>query len=815
MKFLLRRWRLLLLLALFSWLPPLSAQTLPKVEKIEILHVGPPAVSDDLIKANIRVKVGDPYSVAATNDDITSLKSTGYFYDVRILLDRTDGGIKLIYKVQGRPILTDIRFEGNRKYRNTKLLKKVTSKTGEPLDDYKLFRDAQEMRKLYEKAGYQKTTIEPKVSINENLGRGTVTFEIKEAPKVRIVDVQFVGAKAFTQKKLRKTIKTRRSWMFSWLTGTGKLKEEQFDEDKEKLKEFYRNEGYIDFDIKEVKFDQLTPTRMVIRFMVFEGNKYKVGSVEFKGNEKFTADQIRRGLSVLGRPVRMRMTEGEVFTPKGLEKDLEAIQDFYGAQGYIGRGDSDRVRVSAIKNANVERGTMDLVYRIDEGEKSTIEKIEIRGNTKTKDKVIRRELAVSPGETFDMVRVKLSKERLEGLQYFTKVDTEVEPTEDVPNAKNLIVAVEEGQSGNFYVGAGFSSIDQLFGYVGMTQGNFDVFNPPFFTGGGQKLRLQATIGTRQQNYEIKFVEPWFLNRKLVLEVDLFHRDIRYYSDLYDQTETGARIGLTRALFVDSLRVGVSYTIENIGIDFDPSLTRTNVVVTEGPGRGLQQTIIPPQISQALREEEGDRLVSKVGASLTFDTRGGGLLPNRGQRTQLSAELAGGPFGGDSDFYKLELESNWYFRGPFEGHVLELGGHVGVVERYGDSSRVPLFDRFFLGGANTVRGYKYRRVGPKDEFGEPIGGNTYWMGFAEYSIPIIERLRFAVFYDIGMVYPDAYSFDPKGFNTGTYNDNWGLGLRINIPQMGPLRLDYGLPITHGSDNSGSGRFQFSVGYSRPF
>jgi outer membrane protein insertion porin family len=413
-----------------------------------------------------------------------------------------------------------------------------------------------------------------------------------------------------------------------------------------------------------------------------------------------------------------------------------------------------------------------------------------------------------------MVRVKMSRERLEGLQYFSKVDTEVDPT-DVPNRKNLVVAVEEGQSGNFYIGAGFSSIDQLFGYVGLTQGNFDLFNPPFFTGGGQKLRLQATIGTEQQNYEVTFVEPWFLNRKLALEVDLFHRDISYYSDLYDQQETGAKFELTRALFVDSFRAGVSYTIENIGINFDDSLTRTNVVVVEGPGRGLNQTIVPPQISQTLREEEGDRLVSKVGGTLTYDTRGGGLLPSRGQRTQLSAELAGGPFGGETDFYKFELESNWYFRGVIEGHVLEVGGRIGVVEAYDDSNRVPLFDRFFLGGANTVRGYKYRHVGPKDEFGEPIGGNTYWFGFAEYSIPIIERLRFAMFYDAGMVYQDAYSFDPKGFNTGTYNDNVGVGLRINIPQMGPLRLDYGIPITHGSDTSDSGRFQFSVGYSRPF
>ena len=415
------------------------------------------------------------------------------------------------------------------------------------------------------------------------------------------------------------------------------------------------------------------------------------------------------------------------------------------------------------------------------------------------------------GDVFNMVRVKLSKERLEGLQYFTRVQTEVDPTL-VTDHKDLIVSVEEGPSGHFYFGAGFSSTDQLVGFIGMNQGNFDLFNPPYFTGGGQKLRLQATIGTKQENYEVIFVEPWLFNRHLAFEVDLFHRDLRYLSDLYSQRETGATLGLTRALFTDAFRVGLSYTIEDVGIHIDPGLTATNYVTSQGPRNFPTQTAIPPQVSPTLAQEAGDRLVSKVNLRLSYDTRGGGFLPNRGQLSSFSVTVAGGPLGGDTDFYKLELESSWYFRGLWEGHVLELGGRAGVVEAYGDSTRVPLFDRFFLGGANTLRGYKFRHVGPVDEFGEPLGGNTYWMGSAEYSIPLIERLRFAVFYDIGMVYSRAYDFD-----FANYNDNWGVGLRLAIPQLGPapLRLDYAFPITHGAETSGAGRFQFSVGYQRPF
>ena len=441
MKLLLRRsWLLVALPALGGWLS-LSAQTGPLIEKIEISHVGPPAVSDDLVRANLHVKAGDRYSPPATDDDITALKATGYFLNVRVAVDRTDGGVKLVYVLQGQPVLGDIRFQGNKKYSNANLLKKVKSRVGQPLDEYKLFTDAQEIKKKYEKAGYRQTKVEPKESINAELGRATVTFEITESPKVRIVDVQFVGAEAFSQKKLRKRIKTRRYWMFSWLTGSGKFKEEQFQEDQEKLRDFYWNEGFIDFDLKEVKFDSTSPTRMTIRFIVYEGRRYKVGSVEFKGNSKFTVEQIRQGVVVLGKLVRPKMLEGETFTPKGLDADREAIEDFYGAHGYLGKSDRDRVYVGIIKNANIERGTIDLVYQIEEGEKSFIERIEIRGNTKTKDKVIRRELSVSPGEVFNMVRVKLSRERLEGLQYFTRVQTEVEPTL-VTDHKDLIVNVE-------------------------------------------------------------------------------------------------------------------------------------------------------------------------------------------------------------------------------------------------------------------------------------------------------------------------------------------------------------------------------------
>jgi len=753
----------------------------PPVEKIVIQHIGPPAASDDLIKANIKTKPGDPYVRANIDEDVRTLYSTGYFYNIRVGEEKSDQGVVVTYFLQGKPVLTEIQFSGNKKYSRSKLLKKISSKTGQPLDEHKLFSDTKEILKMYQKAGMQKTQVKYTLNIDENAGKGSVTFEIVEAPKVKIREVQFVGANAFPQKKLRKVIKTRKHWMFSWLTGSGVLKDEQFLDDKEKLAEFYRNEGYIDFEIKDVQFEQLSPKWMTIKIIVSEGKQYKVGHIEFKGNELFKSEDILKGVVVDGKPVRPEMLPGKTFTPKALTKDLQAIEDFYGSKGYID------VQIVANKIPNVETGTMDVVYEIEEKDKSYIEKIEIKGNVKTKDRVIRRELAVSPGEVFDMTRVKLSQRRLEGLNYFDKVEAKPEPT-DVPNRKNLVIGVEEAPTGNIMVGAGFSTVDNVVGFAEWYQGNFDLFKPPWFMGGGQKFRIRAQLGTKRKDYVVTFVEPWFTGRRLALTTELYYRELDYlsYNDLYNLEQVGARIGLSKALGSEFLIGSVSYTIENIGL-----------------------IDVSPNAPQIVKDDAGHTLISKVGASIAYDTRNNALMPERGQRTELSGEIAGKQFGGDRDFYKIELKSSWYFPGLFSGHVLEVTGNAGVVDSY-SGSRLPFFERWFLGGLYTLRGYRYRYVSPRDSVtGEPIGGRSYVFGCAEYTIPIVERVKFAIFYDVGTVNLNAYDF---GFSD--YNDDWGIGIRINIPRMGPLRLDYAFPITHGP-NSSSGRFQFGVGYTRQF
>ena len=832
---------------LLAFLPSVSAQYSPqyatvKVGKIEIKHVGPQLVSDELIRSNIRVKPGNQYPSplalqAALDDDVRNLYATGFFYNIQIAQAMGPDGLVLTYIVQGKPRLTEIRFHGNTKYSDKKLLKKITSKTGEPLDETKLFTDQQTIQKMYQKAGYPRSEVHYTLNIDPDTGRGTATFEITESYKIKIVEVEFVGARAFPQSKLRRVVSTRRHWMFSWLTGHGFLKDEDLEDDKEKLAEFYRDHGYIDFELKEVQFVNPTARTMIVRFIVYEGAQYKVGSVKFTGNKIFSTADLTNGfrqvLSIRGwkfqpGPNGLPMDVGSVFTPKGMQTNIDVVEDFYGSKGYIDVTTGSR-NLNVVRVPNTESGTMDLDFQIDEGRQYNIEKIEIKGNVKTKDKVIRRELAVSPGETFDMLRVKISKQRLEGLQYFEKVDTRAENT-DVQGGKNLVVGVDEKNTGNLTVGAGFSSIDSLVGFAEVSQANFDLFHPPTFTGGGQKLRLRVQLGTERQDYLLSFVEPWFLGRKLALGVDFYYRNLNFQSldNIYDEIRGGGRVSLTRALGSDFLIGSVNYTLENVGIILNSGFHGDENIPVANPASptgGLNGVQLPPgggtpnpgpnpvpvkaNVPSAILEQEGYNLLSRAGGSLAYDTRNSVMLPNGGQRTEFTAEMVGGPLGGDREFYKLGLNTAWYFKGFFTGHVIEVIGRTGVAKTL-MSGDVPFYDRYYLGGLYSLRGYKYRSVSPREPgFTEPVGGDTMWFGSVEYSIPIIERLRFAVFYDIGNVLVEPYHYNISG-----YDDNWGVGLRLNLP-IGPLRLDYGIPIHHDKFNSSQGQFQFGVGYTREF
>ncbi|HNQ72718.1 MAG TPA: outer membrane protein assembly factor BamA [Verrucomicrobiota bacterium] len=840
--------RLCLLIVCGGWMLPVPAQEaaeLPKISRIEIRFAGPATISEAIIRDNLRSRVGEPYRPITVDDDIRNLYKTDLIYNVRVTREKAaDGTMILTYVVQANPRLVDIKLAGNAKLKDSAIRKKITSKIGEALNERKLFTDSRAIQELYQKKGYPQTEVKYVLDIDEASGRGTATFEIKESPKIKIRDVEFVGAEAFSQSKLRKVLKgTRRHWLFSWITRNGFFRDEKFADDKELLKEFYRGHGYLDFDLQNVEFVHTATNSMTLRLHVFEGRQYRLGAVTFIGTTMLPTNavstdfqagpapkdpaELRNWSEAVTLHQDFKMKPGDVFTFKGMAQDAQAIENFYDARGHIDVARGGNLKTRRIPN--VETGTMDLQYQIEEGQKSYVEKITIRGNTKTKDKVIRRELAISPGETFDMTRVRLSQQRLQNLEYFSKVDARPEDT-DVPNRKNLLVSVEEQRTGKLTFGAGFSSIDSFVAFTEVTQGNFDLFHPPLFTGGGQKFRLQLQAGTRRQDYVLSLTEPWFLDRRLQFGTELYYRRADYQSldNLYDEVRGGLRLSLSQALprplLLDDLFGkgdligGVYFNVENTGILLENGIHDDRLVTVPGQPWPVQDGHNAPY---AIVREGGYSVLTRVGASLAYDTRNAIRLPNGGQRTELRAEVTTSALGGEKDFYKLELQSMWFFPGPAKGHVLEVGARSGVTDGLrGDS--VPFYERYYLGGLYSLRGFRYRAISPREfntqtgsYFNEPIGGSSYWFGSVEYSIPLIDTetgagVRLAAFYDIGSVGGNAYSFNSSG-----YSDNWGFGIRLNIPQLGPLRLDYGIPIHHDQFSNGRGRIQFGVGWQRPF
>jgi outer membrane protein insertion porin family len=784
-------WALLLFFAVavvstFSWAQAAGDEEI--VRDIAVRFVGPETVNRSIVMANIQTAVGKPRNRDIIEQDVRNLINTGYFYDVRVLEEPVVDGVRIVFQVQGKATIKEIKFEGEKRFKEERLRRECSQKVGDSLDERKAHDDAQKMQDLYQKAGYPDVKVTYEVALDKDTGKAILKFKVHEGERVFIKAIKFTGNKAYTGPQLCKLLKTRRRWWGSWLAGTGVLKEEDFKEDLDKLRDYYHSHGYIDMDIRGTRTQRVSPKWMVIDIDLFEGAQYKVGAVAIDGNRLFPTTELEK---------QLKMTTGKTFTPTAMSADQKALGDYYGARGYLD------TEVRPVRAPNVETGRIDITYAIREGELTYIEKIDIRGNSKTKDKVIRRELAVHPGEIYDTVRVDRSVDRLKNLGYFSKVEADPEPT-DVPNRKDLVINLEEQRTGSVNFGAGFSSVDSLIGFVEMTQGNFDLFNWPTFTGGGEKLRLRLQVGLKRQDEILSFVEPWFLDKKLSLGFDLFHHAANYLSTEYNEQSTGASLSLEKA-FTEFLRGQVQYSIQYISISVDKSA------------------------SPELQSQSSSYLRSSISGTATYDTRDNVFLTTHGSRTEMNAEIAGGGVGGDVNVYKLNLTSSMFFSLP-NSNVIEVLGAARVVDAFGSSEAngtnvvetvinhngpvksvrrpvdpVPIFDRLFLGGANTLRGFAFRNVGPKDVSEQPVGGNTSINGTVEYSYPIIERVRGAFFFDIGNVYPNAYEVTVSDLKSDA-----GIGLRLNLP-IGPLRLDYGYPIMSDKQTGRVGKFQFSVGY----
>jgi outer membrane protein insertion porin family len=762
---------------------PAPQQAPPIVRQIEIQYAGPATLSRQRILSNLKTTVGQPYSERTIEDDVRALYATGLVTNVRIYGEPLPDGVKVIVVVQTRVTLTEIVIQGNQLISTKRIRRELNLKTGGPLDEQALEQARQKVVDLYQKRGYPDTDVQYKVNVNEDRGTASVTFAISEGQRAVIKSISFYGNYAISSKRLRKEMKTKKNNILGFLTGAGRLSNTQLDGDIQRIKELYQDDGYEDAQVTDVKINRLNKKYVDIAIYINEGQQYHVGTVTINGLHIVTEPNFRKVIKV---------TEGKIFSPQKLQKDIKAVEDAYGVAGYAD---------AKVNVATTPAGpqTVNLTYNVEEGIQSFVERINISGNSRTKDKVIRREIILSPGDVFDTVRVDISKKRLEGLQYFERVDTYASDT-NIPGRKDLNVVVQEKRTGNLNFGLGFSTTSGLLGFAELSQGNFDIMNWRTFTGAGQKFRARVQLGTETKNASIELSEPYFLDQRLAVGGRLFWDEYDYYSTVYNQRDYGFDI-FARKPITNFLSMKLDYTIQEIQI------------------YNIQTSTITPEMLELIQLGGEKDLESRLTMGFTYDTRDSAFLTRKGTRVDFTTYTSGGFLGGDVQIYGVDLDVAQYFHLPYDT-ILLLNWEAAAVDDWNTNptSIVPIFDRLYLGGANNLRGFRFRDVGPKDSQGNPIGGNTLNRWTIEYTIPVIERVRFAVFYDGGYVNPGSWSFSPvkvpvpgvPGKFSGGLNQDIGVGVRLDLP-IGPLRLDYGYPIQEDSFSSKSGQFQFSVGY----
>ena len=743
--------------------PQAGAPGAPMIRSIEVEYTGRGTVSKERILAQMRTRVGQPYSNEVVEQDIAALYKTGSIQNVRIFAQPQGDGVKVIVAVQTRAILREIVIDGAERVKAQRLRKEIKLKLNQPVDEQQLEEARQKIIEVYQGRGFTDVSVQFRVDpIDENRGTARVVYTVTEGVRGAVSRIHFEGNTHFNEKVLRKQMKTRGKTPISFLDKSGRFDEVQLQQDLDKIREFYQDHGYIDVEIKDVRRGRTEKGPLILTIVIAEGSQYHVRKLTVTGYQNTTEQKIR---------ALLKMKEGSVYSPKQLRDDAKAVADAYGSGGYVDL-------VVQPEGTPAGPALIDVHYNIEEGVRSFVNRVNIEGNTRTKDKVIRREVLVAPGDVFNTVRVDITKKRLENLGYFAKVETYPEDT-DIPGRKDLTILVQEKRTGSLSFGGGFSTVDQLVGFAELTQGNFDLFNWPSFTGGGQKFRLRIQYGTQRKDFVLSLTEPYFLDRRLSLSGQLFYTEANYLSSEYNQRNYGFSIEARKPINTYTY-ASLGYMLQDIDI-FD----------------------VAASASDFIQSQNGSFSESKIFSSVVFDSRDNPLLSRRGQRFTFAPFIAGGFLGGDTQVYGLDFEGSQYFHLPWDT-ILLINGEIATVSQWGSGNDVPIFERLYLGGSNNLRGFPFREVGPQDENGEPLGGKSMWRTTIEWTFPIIEKARGAVFYDTGFVNTSEWAF---GFNH--IASDIGVGLRLDLP-IGPLRLDYGYPLQRDGYHGG-GRFNFNVGY----
>ena len=733
-----------------------------------------------MLKAYTRLASGVEFSRDKLDADIKSLHNTGHFADVTgETTVAKDGKINVVYHLKSRPRVSKVEFSGNVKFQAHELGRQLTLHQGMVLSDKELLQSTKNLRKFYQDRGYLDAKIQlPHIVTSPDGSSVSVTFVIEENLRLKVNNVTFDGAAKFSQWDLRHSVANRFNFInwIPWLRNYihfGMLERSELELDKARLRDKYHDKGYLDFKVEEVliKPTQDNPELIDITFKVKEGEPYKVGKVKITGNTLLKEQELAR---------YVRLIENDVFSRSNEERSVRGITSLYETMGYCD------VTCRAVRKEDFQKKICHVDLVITEGRKYNVRDVIIVGNTATKEKVIRRELVIQPGDPVDRSRIDVSRRRLLGMGYFTKVEAAAVNAEAL-NEKDVRIAVEEKDSRyQLRVGAGVSDTSSFFGMAEISTDNFDIASPKsWFYGGGQRLRLRGILGVENSGFNLDFVEPWFADMPIKFELSGFMNTVEY--DNWDEDRVGGRMSFQKKIFDDFTSVALGYKFE--------------IVRVTDPSHRLERYL----------DESGqlkNHRVSQPSLLLVRDTRDSLVDPTEGYLVSLFGSITPKAFGSSSDYYRLEAKASYHTSFFDKAIIVMAGAKIGTVSAFNRNDDVPVFERYFLGGGDSLRGFEYRTVGPIRE-GENIGGQTMLLMTAEVSHPIWGPVRGAFFVDAGNTPRSSWTVRVSDFNIGA-----GWGLRIKLPQINvPIKLDIAYPFLNNQDNERSKvRLHFNVGFT---
>jgi outer membrane protein insertion porin family len=749
------------------------------IRKIE--YKGNHRISGNTIKAAIKTNEGDIYDPQTISQDVDAIWLLGFFDNIEVELEPYQDGIKIIFLVLERPVVKNINFAGNDSIKTKKLREAIELKEGDYLKQYLLKLGEDKIREIYQARGFH--FINVKSEEKRTNGYVDITYNIHEESKVYIKEISFEGNKTFSGKRLSKIMKTKRR-KFPRFLYKGQFDKNKFNEDIANIKGFYGSGGWLDADVKWKEQYSPDQSKMFLNILIDEGERYHVDTINIKGNTLFTNTEIGNMLELM---------KGSAFLVESFQKDTQNIRNAYGRQGYI------NASVKTDYTYKQVEPKIDITYDIRENERFFIEKIIISGNDKTKDNVIRRELLFFPGERLDTEKVHISEQRLTGTGYFdaesgTPTEVTYEPGTK-HNTKNVIVNVKDAKTGMLRFGGGFGANAGLFGDISYSDKNFDIFDLPkdwkdftsgnAFRGAGHTVTVRFSPGFQRTEGMVSFANPSVYDSgySLGLSADALLRE----REDYIEERKGGKFSVGKQVsWLRGLRLGLTPNYEVIGVqDVDDNAPQT------------------------VKDIEGSNQKLSLGLIATLDRRNSRYFTTKGYEINSSLEIS----GLDVDIVKFATRGKKYhtiFDFPNWGkHVLSYGGTFGIVESTTDEG-VPIFERLFAGGSNSIRGFSFRGGGPSDSVSkEQIGGKVLITGTTEDTMPVYsDMLRGAFFVDVGKVDTDV-----NDINFNNLRASLGFGVRARLPFLGNsvVSVDFGFPFI-GKDSDDEQTITFNMGGS---